>query len=62
MGVKTKERIEVTMTNERERSGYYGALSYSSKNLLLKDMQQLILKILWTFLYYNPYVRTEKLV
>jgi len=33
---KTKERIEVAMTNERERQTYYGALDYSSKEFIVK--------------------------
>jgi transposase len=33
---KTNERIEVPMTNERERQTYYGALDYSSKEFIVK--------------------------
>ncbi len=33
---KTSERIEVPMTNEREKQTYYGALNYQTKEFFLK--------------------------
>ncbi len=33
---KTSERIEVPMTNEREKQTYYGALNYQTKEFFVK--------------------------
>ena len=33
---KTSERVEVPMTNEREKQTYYGALNYQTKEFFLK--------------------------
>lgn len=33
---KTDERIEIPMTNERERQTYYGAIDYTSKEFIVK--------------------------
>ena len=37
---KTQERIEVPMTNERERQTYYGALDYFSLDLPISALGQ----------------------
>lgn len=33
----TKERLEIPMTNERDRQTYYGALNYQTKQFLVKE-------------------------
>ena len=36
----TKERLEIPMTNERDRQTYYGALNYQSKEFIVRDYKQ----------------------
>lgn len=57
---KTQERIEVPMTNERERQTYYGALDYSSKKFIVKAYATANSKNTVDFLKYLQSLRPEQ--
>ncbi|ABG53922.1 transposase [Trichodesmium erythraeum IMS101] len=38
--VKTDERIEIVMKNEKEKQTYYGALDYQTKEFIVQELKK----------------------